>query len=185
MGWPVQPVKNAGNFTIYFKDRSNMSTRVDPREKETAGSRDLRKRGIAPLGVTDFWEVWSIGPIRLFAYEAGPIKLLVCVRLLGGCLIIPLIFPFWRLTRLTNKPALSFSLVDPSNRSVVPNIISLHMAKEDYEWLGFGELSLVEHPPVCPPHSYQFIISDVKSAFQDFLDWWVTFISRPRSMSLR
>ena len=35
---------------------------------------------------------------------------LFCVRLLGGCLIIPLTFPFWRLTRLANKPALSFSL---------------------------------------------------------------------------
>ena len=158
---------------------------LNQRERECWQPRFKEERDCSCGIVSDFWEVWSIQPIRLFAYEAGPIKLLVCVRLLGGCLIIPLIFPFWRLTRLTNKPALSFSLVDPSNRSVVPNIISLHMAKEDYEWLGFGELSLVEHPPVCPPHSYQFIISDVKSAFQDFLHWWVTFISRPRSMSLR
>ena len=36
-----------------------------------------RKRGIAPLNVSDFWEVRLIEPIRLFAYEAGPMRLLV------------------------------------------------------------------------------------------------------------
>ena len=80
------------------------------REKESAGSWDLRKRGIAPLHVSDFWKVWSIGPIRLFAYEAGPIKLLVLCQITGRLPDNSLIFPFLRLTRLTNKPALSFSL---------------------------------------------------------------------------
>ena len=44
------------------------------------------------------------------------------VRLRGGCLIIPLISLFWRLTRLTNKPTLSFSLVQPLNRRSVETI---------------------------------------------------------------
>ena len=40
----------------------------------------------------------------------GPIILLVLCQITGRLHDNSLIFPFWRLTRLTNKPALSFSL---------------------------------------------------------------------------
>ena len=46
----------------------------------------------------------------MFDYEAGPIILLVLCHITGRLPDNSLIFPFWRLTRLTDKPALSFSL---------------------------------------------------------------------------
>ena len=52
-----------------------------------------------------------IGPIRLFAYEAGPIIFLVLCQITGRLPDNSLIFPFWRFTMLTNKPALSFPWV--------------------------------------------------------------------------
>ena len=46
----------------------------------------------------------------MFAYEAGPIRLFVLCQTSGRLPDNSSIFMFWRLTRLTNKPALSFSL---------------------------------------------------------------------------
>ena len=58
-----------------------LKTSTAQRERERWLTRFLRKRGIAPPSVSYIWEFWSLRPIRLFAYEAGTIKLLVSGRL--------------------------------------------------------------------------------------------------------
>ena len=84
------------------------------REKESAGYRDLRKRGIVPPSVSYICEVWSIGPIKLFAYEGGPIILLVLCQITGRLPDNSLIFLFWRFRRLTNSQhSLSLWFIPP------------------------------------------------------------------------
>ena len=65
----------------------------------------------------------------VFAYEAGPIILLVLCQITGRLPDNSLIFLFWRLTRLTNKPVLSFSLVPSAAILLKPFGERVHFAK--------------------------------------------------------